>query len=71
VASGSVHTLDDHKVSAPLDAGAKAEVAASESRVLTAQFGMLKLWLWVGNSNIWSKLPSELKLGDRLAVDIR
>jgi hypothetical protein len=60
--------LDDHKVSAPVYAGAKTEVAASKTRVLTARFVVLKLWLWTGDSNIWSKRPSELKLGDHLAV---
>jgi hypothetical protein len=60
----------NHRVSAPLDAGAKSEVAASKTRVLITRFGMLKLWLWTGDSNIWSKSSSELKIGDRLAVYI-
>ena len=31
----------------------------------------LRLWLWTGDSSIWLKRLSELKLGDRLAVYIR
>jgi hypothetical protein len=44
--SGNVPALDDPQVSAPFDAGAKAEVASSKTRVLTAQFGVIKLWFW-------------------------
>jgi hypothetical protein len=32
------------------------------------RFVVIKLWLWTGDSHIWSKRPPELKLGDRLAV---
>jgi hypothetical protein len=33
--------------------------------------GGLKLWLWTGDSSIWSKHLSEPKLVDRLLVYIR
>jgi hypothetical protein len=65
-----VYLLDHHKVSASFNAGAQAEVSASETRVLTTHFIVLKLWLWMSNSNIWFKHPPELKLCDLLAVYI-
>jgi hypothetical protein len=66
-----MYTLDDHQVLALFDIEAKAEIATSKTRVLTARFVVIKLWLWMGESHIWLKRPLELKLGDRLAMYIR
>jgi hypothetical protein len=46
--SGDVHALDDHQVSAPLDAGAKAEVATSKNRSFDRAIRCDKTLAWDG-----------------------